>query len=165
MSHPEPLAICMKPLPLSDPELSHLTEGQVAANIHRLWREYDWHESRKTRQEIVQQLRRGVTDDHPVLREWAILEPADTHQYWRHVRNPRKRQAWEKRFREAKTTTGRHWALTNLWKYTTDFHPMVQLYLNRHQHKPSSRQGWWELEPAKKAKTKPRLVSLTLKTI
>jgi|LakMenEpi03Aug12_release.lakeMendotaPanAssembly.Ray.scaffolds.fasta_scaffold4814185_1 hypothetical protein len=38
---------------------------------------------------------------------------------------------WERKFREAKTPGGRHWAMTQIWRCSTDNHPIVQLWLNR----------------------------------
>lgn len=140
----------LKPLPLDDPELAELTEGQIAVIVRNLWRRYDFTTDRRARGKVIQELSRFVTPEHPVLTEWALLKDASTEQYKRHVRNPRKRELWERKFQEAKSTEGRHWALTNLWKYTTDQHPIVQMYLTRNKHRPSSRKGWWALEPKTK---------------
>lgn len=42
-------------------------------------------------------------------------------------------ETWERKFREAKTPAGRHWAMSQLWRHTTDDHPIVQLWLNRNR--------------------------------
>lgn len=145
----------MRPLPLQDPEVAHLTEeGKVAALITKCHREYDWHDKvrdRRVRAEWVRRLRMLVTDEHPVVKEWAWLSKASNEEYARYRRNGRKVQLWEQKFRDAKSTFGRHQALMQLWKVVPESHPMVQLYLNRHDHKPESRKGWWELEAAPKA--------------
>lgn len=155
----------MRPLPLEDPEVAHLTEeGHVAALITKCHREYDWHDKwtdRKVRAEWVRRLRLLVTDEHPVLKEWAWLSQASQEEYSRYRRNSRKVQLWEQKFQEAKSTCGRHRALMQLWKVVPESHPIVQLYLNRHDHKPQSRQGWWELEPAPK---KPRARKTTTRS-
>lgn len=150
----------MRPVPLEDPELAHLSEGQIAALITKCHREYDWHtqvSKRKYRQLMVDRLKLLATDQHPVIQEWGWLSRATNQEYARYMRNLRKVELWEAKFQEAKTTYGRHQALMNLWKVVPESHPIVQLYLNRHEHKPESRKGWWELEPAsKKAKTAKR---------
>lgn len=55
----------------------------------------------------------------------------------RRARHPRsikvleKVALWERKFQEAKTPEGRHWAMTQLRRWTTDDHPIIQLWLNR----------------------------------
>ncbi len=60
-------------------------------------------------------------------------DQAQMHQRWiPRSEKARKRLAtWERKFREAKTPGGRHWAMTQLWRWTTDDHPIIQLWLSR----------------------------------
>ena len=59
---------------------------------------------------------------------------------------------WEKCFWAAKSTGGRHWAMTQLNRYVGPKHPIVQMYRERYRDKPESRNGWWALEPEPKNK-------------
>lgn len=150
----------MRPLPLEDPEVAHLTEeGKIAFLITKCHREYDWHDQvskRPYRAEMVRRLKLLATDLHPVIQEWEWLSKATNQEYARFMRNSRKVQLWERKFHEAKSTFGRHQALMNLWKVVPQSHPIVQMYLNRHDHKPESRKGWWELGPAPKGSPRAR---------
>jgi hypothetical protein len=38
---------------------------------------------------------------------------------------------WERKFRQAKTPGGRHYAMSQIWRCSTEDHPLVQLWLNR----------------------------------
>lgn len=55
----------------------------------------------------------------------------------RRARHPRSIKAmekvalWERKFQEAKTVKGRHWAMTQIWRWTTADHPIIQMWLNR----------------------------------
>lgn len=149
-AQPAPLAIHLKPLPLEDPELADLKEPRIAAIVHRLWTEYDWHikvRAREYRNEVVQEMSRFVTTEHPVLKEWSWLSKATNKEYATHYKQWRRRELWERKFREAKTTQQRERAVHWLMQLTTQHHPYIQLYLNRSRD-PRSRKGWWELEPS-----------------
>ena len=53
----------------------------------------------------------------------------------RRDRHPRSKKAlekvtlWERKFEEAKTPTARYWAMSNLRRWTTDDHPIIQMWL------------------------------------
>ena len=149
----------MRPLPLEDPEVAHLTEeGKIAFLITKCHREYDWHDQvskRPYRAEMVRRLELLATDLHPVIQEWEWLSKATNQEYRIHVRHPRERAKWEEAFRNARTTQAREKAVHWLMRYTTEHHPMVQLYLQR-TGSPESRTGWWELEPAPKKPSRAR---------
>ena len=55
----------------------------------------------------------------------------------RRARHPKSKKVlkkvalWERKFQEAKTPRGRHWAMTQIWRWTTDDHPIIQMWLNR----------------------------------
>lgn len=55
----------------------------------------------------------------------------------RRARHPKSKKVlkkvalWERKFQEAKTPAGRHWAMTQIWRWTTDDHPIIQMWLNR----------------------------------
>ena len=62
----------------------------------------------------------GFTTDAAILAQ---------HRSWTKVLE--KVALWERKFQEAKTPEGRHWAMTQLRRWTTDDHPIIQLWLNR----------------------------------
>lgn len=55
----------------------------------------------------------------------------------RRARHPRSTKAlekvalWERKFQEAKTPTARYWAMSHLRRWTTDDHPIIQMWINR----------------------------------